>query len=257
MKTVLALGAVLMVAVDALVGVRLLWVARRSRRLPEALLGSAFLLLGVLGYPLTTAARRGAFGSEAGDAAAMGAGLLVQDMACLAVYLFTARTFRAGEPWARVLVWLVGAAFVASLVGHAVSDGFAPGSRSPGYWLGFALRTLAFAWACAEALRQYRSATRRLRLGLVDPLVANRFLIYAIGMGGVFVAFAIHFLGLILTPNAAESIWVLAGTGAVGVATAIPTWLAFMPPAAYRRWVVARAETAAPAAAAARPLAPR
>src|SRR5690606_39003756 len=71
------------------------------------------------------------------------------------------------------------------------------------------------------------------------------------------VAFAIHFLGLILTPNAAESIWVLAGTGAVGVATAIPTWLAFMPPAAYRRWVVARAETAAPAAAAARPLAPR
>ena len=259
MTTVLARGAVLMIAVDALVGLRLLRVARRTRRLPEALLGSAFVLLGVLGYPLTTAARRGVFGSEAADAAAMGAGLLIQDVACLGVYVFTARTFRAGELWARALVWLVGAAFVASLAGHAVSDGFAPGSRSAGYWLGFAMRTLAFGWACVEALRQHQSATRRLRLGLVDPLVANRFLIYAIGMGGVFAAFAIHFLGLIFTPNAAESVWVLAGTGAVGVVTAIPTWLAFMPPAAYRRWIVARAEAKAtvPAPAVAHPLAPR
>jgi len=244
--SLLALGALTMIGVDAVVGVRLLGIARRTRQLPEAMLGMAFLLLGGIGYPLTTAARRGALGSEEGNAALMALGLLTQNVACFGVYLMTARTFRSGEGWARALVWLAAAAFTASLAGQAATDRFAPHSMSPAYWLGLGARTAAFAWACAESWRQYRLATRRLQLGLVDPLVANRFLLFALGMGGVLSAFLVFVAGSLTSENPAESRWVLALTGCVGVLTAVPTWLAFLPPAAYRRYLRAQRRLAAP-----------
>lgn len=243
MTILLALGASTMIGVDAVVGLRLLRIAARTRQLPEATLGLAFLLLGCLGYPLTTAARRGLGGSEGAEAALMAVGLFAQNVACLAVYLMTARTFRSGEGWARAMVWLAAVAFAASLIGQTLTDGFAPHSTSPAYWLGFGARAGAFGWACAESCRQYRLAARRLRLGLVDPVVANRFLLFAFGMGGVFLAFAVFLAGSLTTANVAESRWVLVVTGCVGVATAIPTWLAFLPPAAYRRHLLARRAT--------------
>jgi hypothetical protein len=233
-----------MIGVDAVIGVRLLGIARRTRELPEAMLGMAFLLLGGFGYPLTTAARRGLFGGEEANAAAMAIGLLAQDVACFGVVLMTARTFRAGEAWARGVVWAAAAIFTASLVGQALTDRFAPHSMSASYWAGLLLRTAAFAWACAEACRQYARARRRLRLGLVDPLVANRFLLFALGMGGVLCAFLAFVAGSLVSPRPAELPWVLALTGCFGVLTAIPTWLAFLPPAAYRRRVRARAAAA-------------
>jgi hypothetical protein len=235
-----------MIAVDAVIGVRLLGIARRTRQLPEAMLGMAFVLLGGLGYPLTTAARRGALGSEEGNAALMAVGLLAQNVACFGVYLMTARTFRAGEGWAQVLAWLAAAAFVGSLAGQAATDGFASHSMSPAYWLGLGTRTGAFAWAAAESCRQYRLARRRLQLGLVDPVVANRFLLFALGMGGVLAAFLVFIAGSLTNPNPAEVRWVLAATGCVGVLTAVPTWLAFLPPAAYRRHLRAQRGVAAP-----------
>jgi hypothetical protein len=224
-----------MIAVDAIVGVRLLAIARRTRQLPEAALGIAFLLLGAIGYPMTTAARRGVLPGDEANAALMGLGLLVQDVACLGVYVMTAHTFRAGAGWARTLAVVAGLAFAASWLGQAATDGFAPHSTSGPYWLGFAARTLAFGWACVESARQYGLAARRLSLGLVDPLVANRFLLFSLGMGGVFAAFLVFLVGTLTTDNVGESRAVLAATGCVGVATAIPTWLAFLPPARYRR----------------------
>lgn len=77
MTLLLAAGALAMITVDAVVGVRLLRLARRTRKVPEAALGTAFLLLGAIGYPLTTLARRGVIGSAAVNEALMGGGLLI------------------------------------------------------------------------------------------------------------------------------------------------------------------------------------
>ncbi len=235
MMMLLGVGALAMIAVDAIVGVRLLMLARRTRQVPEAALGTAFLLLGAIGYPLTTLARRGAIASETVNAALMGSGLLVQDVACFAVVLATALTFRAGTRRARIVVWCSAVGFVASWFGQLVTSGFGPFETNLAYSAGLAVRTAAFGWASFEAFRAYAQGRKRLRLGLAEPLVVNRFLLFGLSMGGVFAAFVIFIIGQLTTANPSAAPWVLAGTGAMGIAIAVPMWLAFLPPAAYRR----------------------
>ncbi len=46
-------------------------------------------------------------------------------------------------------------------------------------------RIVPTAWACYESLRYYRSMHRRQTLGLADPIVANRFLLWSIWTGAV------------------------------------------------------------------------
>lgn len=235
MTTLLGVGALAMITVDAIVGARLLALARRTRQIPEAALGTAFLLLGAIGYPLTTLARRGVIESETVNAALMGGGLLVQDIACFAVILATAQTFRSGSRTARVAVVVAAVWFAASWLGQLVTSGFGPLETNFAYSAGLAARTAAFAWASVEGFRAHAQGRRRLRLGLADPLVVNRFLLFGIGMGAVFAAFVIFIIGQLTTANPSAAAWVLAATGVMGITTALPTWLAFLPPAAYRR----------------------
>lgn len=235
MTILLAVGALAMIAVDAVVGVRLLLLARRTREVPEAALGTAFLLLGAIGYPLTTLARRGVIASDSVNAALMGGGLLVQDVACFAVVLATAQTFRGGTRVGRVVVAGAAVWFAASWLGQLVTSGFGPLETNLAYSAGLGARTAAFGWASFEAFRAHAHGRRRLRLGLAEPLVVNRFLLFGIGMGAVFAAFVIFIVGQVTTANPSAAAWVLAATGAMGIASAIPTWLAFLPPAAYRR----------------------
>lgn len=247
MTLLLAAGALAMVTVDAVIGVRLLLLARRTRKLPEAALGTAFLLLGAIGYPLTTLARRGVIASEGVNAVLMGGGLLIQDVACFAVVLAMAHTFHAGSRAGRAAVGIAALWFAASWLGQLATSGFGPLETGLAYSAGLAGRTAAFGWAALEAFRAYGQGRKRLRLGLADPLVVNRFLLFGLGMGGVFAAFAIFIAGQLTTPNPSQAGWVLAATGALGIATAVPTWLAFLPPAAWRRRFAA---PAAPAGAA-------
>jgi hypothetical protein len=240
-SSLLAFGVIAMITADAVVGVRLLRLAWRTRELPEAALGSAFVLLGAVGYPLATAARRGAFGSASGNAAWMAGALLAQDAACLAVYAYTARTFRRGRRWAAGIVGVALGCLLVSWLGQAVTTAFAPNQTCGAYTLGLVTRGLAFAWASAESCRQYALARRRLRLGLASPLVVDRFLLFAIATAGVFSAFAL-FLGAQLTAtDVAKAPWLLGTTSVVGVVTAVTTWLAFLPPEPYRRRVLRRA----------------
>jgi hypothetical protein len=225
-----------MVAVDAVVGVRLLMLAQHTRQLPEAALGAAFVLLGALGYPLSTAARRGLLPTDEANSILMAVGFAAQNLACFAIYWMTARTFRAGMRWAQVLVAGAGLALATSYVGHALDTGFVGDTTGSAYYLGLVTRTGAFAWACFESLRQHRLAHRRLALGLADPLVVNRFLLFGLGTGGVFAAFAIFLAAQLMHAPVAETGWVLAATGAAGLFAAVPTWFAFLPPAFYRRW---------------------
>lgn len=241
MTSFLQLGALAMIAVDAVIGVRLLLLAWRTRLLPETALGIAFVLLGAIGYPLTTAARRGALPTDEANQAMMAIGFLAQNAACFAMYVMTAHTFYGATRGMRWLLVGVGAAFVASWIGQGVQTGFDTHTTGGAYYLGLATRAGGFAWVCHASLREYGLARKRARIGLVHPLVANRFLLFGLGTGGVFAAFVIFFFGQLTTENVAESGWVLAATGCAGLFAAVPTWLAFLPPRAYRRLFEERA----------------
>ena len=60
MLQILGIGVLVMIVADGVVGARLIMLARRTRQLPEFCFGISFLFLGVVGYPLSIAARKAA-----------------------------------------------------------------------------------------------------------------------------------------------------------------------------------------------------
>jgi len=243
----LALGVLIQIMADAVVGSRLLMLAMRTRRLPEACLGVSTLLLGVFGYPLAIAARRGLGGSPEADGALLALGLALQNLACLALWVATWQVFRPRDRGAAALVAVAAALLLVSVPGQAWGSGFA-GARSEGlyYWLGFTGRALAFVWSAGEALRFWRMLRRRRSLGLADPVVTDRFRLWAIFCTAVALGFAVFALAKLMGVNPGESIGVLAATSAVGLVSGVSLWLAFVPPRAYLRRVRGRAEVGLP-----------
>lgn len=121
-----------------------------------------------------------------------------------------------------------------------------------------ATRGLPFLWGLIESVRYYAQMRRRLALGLADPVVANRFLLFSIWNGGLFALMSTT-LGLRAWALAAVDGGLLSQddpTALVirsllhvsllcfGVAIAISLWLSFFPPSAWLR----RLQLSAPAA---------
>ena len=227
MEKLLGLGVLGMIAACVTVGVRLLLLTRRTRQAPELLLGLSFLLMGGVGYPLAIAARAGG-----GSATLLTIALAAQDVACMAMYAAAWRTFRSQDAWGAWVCAAAGVGFAAS-VGLALSTGD-PNSGG-GYYLGLGVRAGAFAWMAGESYRYAGLLARRLQLGLVDPVLANRFRLWTISSGGVLLGFGVFLVGRLTTDGVATAPWVLATTSLISLVSATSMWLAFVPPAAYLR----------------------
>lgn len=122
-----------------------------------------------------------------------------------------------------------------------------------------AMRTAPMCWACVESLRYWRRMRRRTQVGLADPVVSNRFALWAIWTGafaGLPTAALVLRVVLPMTvpdPNDAGAIealmtdvlaqlrLLLAVTGVIGVGALV---LSFFPPA----WYLARLRASVSAA---------
>ena len=101
-----------------------------------------------------------------------------------------------------------------------------------------------YVWTMVESFNEYARARRRLAVGLSDPVVVNRFLLFG-GMGAYLavygvVAAVLEFNGLGPLTHLVPAL-MLAAAGIVGAAVII---LAFMPPKAYVNFIRARAAAA-------------
>ena len=235
MTSLLGLGMLVMCAADAVVGVRLIALSLRTRELPEFALGNAVLLLGAVGYPLSVAARRG-LGGDSGPEALLGWALAIQNLASLAMAVATWRTFRPASRWGTAACAGLGAALLASWCGQAFASGFslAPGG-SAAYWLGYAARALPFFWNACESWHYHGMLSRRLAIGLADPIVTDRFRLWAISASGVCAAFAVFGLAALRGVDVATSPEVLATSSLAGLVSGATLWLAFLPPRRYLR----------------------
>lgn len=236
MRALLGLGVVVMILADAIVGVRMLRLARRTRALPELCIGASLMLLGALGYPLSIAARSGAAGSPEANEGLLAVAMACQNLGCAAMAVATVATFRPGVAWARAGAGLFTALVAGSWLVQVAQGDFAnrPG-ESAAYWVGLAGRALPFVWATAESWHYYGVLKRRLRIGLSDATVTDRFRLWAISGSGVVCAFAVFTLGIWSGVDVAASAWVLAPTSAAGWVSGVSLWLAFLPPAWYLR----------------------
>ncbi|MDP6540081.1 MAG: hypothetical protein QF410_11105 [Planctomycetota bacterium] len=228
--------------------------ALRLVRLPAEARGPAdraiawFFLSTAAGISLRLVAVAGG-GASSGEAMALNAlGHLCLSLACVALFVFTREVFRPTEVWARNVLWggtLGTFATFAMLFG----DGGVSNEGATSVLLANAFRTVSYLWCFVESRRYGQLMRRRLALGLADPVVANRFSLWAVWTGGLCsalgVVLVLRVLGRIVGVGADALPLFLAPLRLallliVSVSVAA-IWLSFFPPAAYQRWLRARA----------------
>lgn len=231
-------------AVGAL-GIRLLVLAGRTRKLPELLIGLFFLASAPLGFvPLLVGMQYPDLPRElAGLLLAVGEGMVA--LASALICVFTWRVFRPDSIWAKWLAGLCVTVLIGGYGVHAWTRGFTEPGISVWLWASVFVRLVIYAWNAAEPLLHYRGARRRLLLGLADPVVTNRFLLWSIWGGAclivVFARIGDMLAQSFLAPMPAVSLASVAIFGCCGAACGAAIWLTFFPPAAYRKWLTARA----------------
>lgn len=220
----LALAAVvLQTVVGWIVAIRLLRLASRTRELPERLLGLSLLLAVALGYPFRVAGPL-----LASPVIDWLGNALVSGGFCM-VAVFVRRVFRPEERWALRLSVLLA-------VGYGAQSALCWGERAmPATFWQMVLASITYGWAALEAGTRARMQRRQLAIGLGDASVCDRLRLFT-ALAICVVCGAATNAGAIaagLVPL--EEPLVLIATTLSGTTLAITAWLAFAPPAFYRR----------------------
>jgi len=236
---------------SAVVGVRLVLLARRTREQPEMLLGCAILGTAVLGYGVLIAAMilRGSPPQAVASGTVVVLSAVGRSLHALGVtffFLFVVRVFRMGHTWAWALTGVAMLLLWGGVAWGAVQGSFrTDNTMTPAWWCEYAVIWTYPLWLATESFRYWNMMRRRAALGFADPMVTNRFLLW--GLGSVFSALAIWTASVPfflldrpeLLASAAPRIQVL--TAVAGVASVSCSYLAFLPPAWYARQITARA----------------
>ena len=166
------------------IGIRLFRLARRGSSFgPEFWLASFFVFAAFLGAGLNISVYAGLADPALALSPLHGSLVLASSTftycaGTIGLHLFNWLTFRRDSERARNAA-VAGSLFV---VGAACAQGLTEGFAVkvfPGvaYWIFYVARVAPYYWLATESLRYYAAARRRMRLGLADPLVTNRFLL--------------------------------------------------------------------------------
>lgn len=236
METFAGLSVGLLILSALVVTIKTLNLWRRSRGLPELLLGGMLLCATVLGYPLTILSTLIPI-DQWWPIHAAGSLAISLGFSCLV--LFTLRVFRPGILWARCLAGVVIAMLVVT-TGRFVVEVTGENPRRPLEMLDVALFTtfpiaVAYLWTTVESLSYYQRLKLQLRLGLTDVVVTNRVLLWgmmtlAAGIAVVINAVAMM-AGVYLSPP------IVLVSSCLGLVHASFLFLAFHPPSWYTAWL--------------------
>jgi hypothetical protein len=235
-----SLAAIFFIAV----GIRLFLLGRRTGEAPEKLLGLYFFATGwsYVGWLLPTVHQ---FEGGAADITDLTTWTLYS-VGVIPFIFFTRLAFRPNAIWAKLFMVALSLMLLGSVSMWIVQGTGYYTLDSPwvwSHWLGY---TIPCVWLSIEALLAYASANRRTRIGLCDRVVANRYLLF--GLFGVFQAFAcitdIYVLQTSVTAHIVDEGLDLL-LGAFEIAGTAMLFLAFFPPAFYRRWISGSATGAA------------
>ena len=216
--------------VSFVVGLRLVLLSRRTGLLPERLIGVSLFLAGGLGTALLVAA------SFAGEARWLVTtiSVLMINLGVVALGVFNWRVFRPTLFGATLVAACIALLFLSMIVDRLAGEYLGASRGVFSITVDYAGRLILYGWATYESLRQYALARRRVRIGLTEPLVANRFLLWGIGTSAALGIWLHAFWSeLLRRPDPTETYLVIT---ALGSACALAIWLAFFPPRAYRAW---------------------
>ena len=189
------------------VGMRMLLLARRTRSLPELLLGISFLSFSALGVPLLLASGYSAARVSDVNLPLMAVALGLLDLGTVCFAAFVCRVFRPGTAAGASAV--VGVAL--ALGAHVVLATSAVAAAAPNAlphlaigWRGWILSSVmsaTFVWGGVEALAYWAQLRRRLALGLAEPVAVRRMLYFALGCGAQLLMMAFNALASVRDTN--------------------------------------------------------
>lgn len=216
------------VLVSAVVGLRLLGLARRTGRLPELTMGLSFLLSGCVGYSLMILASLAAEPLGPTRSVVSGTGELFVALGCTCLYVFVWQTFRPDRAWSGALFALgTGAALGAPLIESMVT-GMARDLDGTWMWVALAGRATPYVWGCAETGLYHRLMRRRVALGLAAPRDALRFLLWTAAFGASAMIYALAAARVLLAHHVPIPDWLFdLGVSVLGLASAGCIWVAF------------------------------
>jgi hypothetical protein len=229
----------LLILTALIVATRMFALWRRTRGLPELLLGLMLLCATVLGYPIMIASSL-IPPSKMWPLHVAGQVLMSVGFTCL--LLFTLKVFRPNALWARCVVALSLLLFVAGGVAY-FREVTGENPRPPVELLGVNLLNtvpIAFAyfWTTVESLSYHRRLLLQLRLGLTDVVVTNRVWLWGQMTLAAGVAVIIN-LAAMLAGSYLSAPIVIVSSG-LGLVHACCLLLAFQPPGWYTVWLKRR-----------------
>jgi len=225
--------------------------ARRSGDLAPLLLGIQLLFAMGFGYLLcgagTSLAMLAKDPSPRLVAGLLGTGNVATMVGLSAALLFNWRVFSPGARWPVGLGGGFLVAMLAGWLGSAASGAFETGSYRNGWFLLLNTSMLAInLWVGIEPLVYHAKLRKRVRLGLAEPVIVDRFLLWGLGslaraaliVMGPIGEFLLHGLGGAARHSFTTA--TLAIASALGLAASVAYWLTFNPTPAYVRWVQRR-----------------
>ncbi|MCH7644791.1 MAG: hypothetical protein IH974_08135 [Myxococcales bacterium] len=162
----------------------------------------------------------------------------------ISIALFAWRVFRSHTRWGGLAVGSAAAVIAAGLTISALEgdwEGYSPLSYK-GFWLEWVGCTVPFVWLSIESFVEYLVSRRRVPLGLIDPVVRNRY--FLIGFYAALASFTYVLyipMYIVYELHGVWSGWLDVSLGLVEVISVIALWLSFTAPPFYRRWVGASA----------------
>lgn len=249
MLVLLLVATLASLVASSVLGARLLRLAHRTREIPELAIGTSFIVAGVIGYVMMLMGNPGTPGltpEQAFRCFAAGYALIGFGVAC--IYVFIWRTFRPDAPWALALAIAGCVLLLCTGLPEKGPEGGQAIARGPSFWIGVAARVGGGTWGAVESYRWWRLLRRRLRLGLADAVVTNRFFLW----GTANVSTSVIFVATTFSSGSEDQ--VLSGTmiltiSSLTLLTACTQWLAFFPFRGYRAWIRARADSLTAASA--------
>jgi hypothetical protein len=225
-----------------IVGARILMRSRGAAAGAERWMGLALLFVWAGGFPLFVVAA--AAPSEVPRFAAIALATVCGHSGVACIFLFTRRVYRPEVGWIRAALAVPFLALVVATAGmiaaswetRASLEAMLAASRTWSF-LSNNVANAAFLWTAAESFRWWRLLRKRVPLGLADPLVANRFLLWGLFASGTAAGNVVNMVLVLSGLDRLEGSPTFLATTVVTMLSIVPLWLAFMPPEAWVRFL--------------------